>query len=64
MEIINDLKLKPCPFCNHEAQILHHPEWSWASYEVECSECGATFDYAFYTPEEAANQWNKRNEVL
>lgn len=61
MKIIEDLELKLCPFCKGKAQIIHYQEWSWAQYSIECSSCGATFNSAFYTAEDAANYWNKRS---
>ncbi len=46
-------KLKPCPFCGHEAQI-NKDEWS-----IQCSYCPAYMGY-FNTEQEAVEAWNRR----
>lgn len=58
-------ELKPCPFCDGEAQISADPEAMrdtvgrlWA-YTVVCSRCCATSGLT-YTPEKAVEAWNRR----
>lgn len=51
-------ELKPCPFCNGEAE-MRNPWMSSANFYVECYECGCT-TAIFDTPEKAAEAWNKR----
>lgn len=49
-------RLKPCPFCGAEAEIIGEDE-----YQVICMECDGSIDRFFDTEEEAAKDWNCRS---
>lgn len=53
---MTETKLKPCPFCGGEAEIIGEDEM----YQVICMECDGSIDRFFDTPEEAAKDWNTR----
>lgn len=52
---MNEVKLKPCPFCGGEAKIIS----GYGKYAVTCKECDATAP-STYTESDAAKAWNKR----
>lgn len=52
-------KLKPCPFCGGEAQILIIKEQKFHS--VRCIKCRTLTDI-YETEEEAIEAWNRRAE--
>ena len=58
------LKLKPCPFCGGEAEVLdlsypiNMPPWEVRGYGVVCP-CGASVRM-FDKKTEAAKAWNRR----
>lgn len=49
-----DNKLKPCPFCGGEAQLIGH-----SPYSVTCRKCRAT-TVICNTPDVAIDAWNNR----
>ena len=51
-------KLKPCPFCGENPEILSNLHYVW----VECMNCHARHDPAL-TKEVAVTQWNRREGV-
>lgn len=54
----NKPKLKPCPFCGGEAEILQtvgHTFYAW------CSDCDTSTGH-YFTEEDAATMWNHRVE--
>ena len=61
-----DIKLKPCPFCGGEAELIHGTAYAEDySSQVQCSKCGAKIkeihravDYC--ADEKAAEAWNRR----
>lgn len=53
---MNEVKLKPCPFCGGEAGIID----IYGKYAVSCKECNAKAETAG-TMDGAAKAWNKRN---
>lgn len=63
-KISDEIKLKPCPFCGHEAEIVSftlnsggrvwYVQCPWTDCEVSIE----TFDRD--TPQEAAELWNRR----
>lgn len=68
-----DIKLRNCPFCGGEAELVGGPEeWSptfndpdsgGEPYRVICSECGAEMaGGGLFEPEQAAEAWNRRND--
>ena len=55
MEKVNEVKLKPCPFCGGEAKIIS----GYGKYAVTCKGCYAMAPNT-YTEGDAAKAWNKR----
>lgn len=60
---MNDIKLKPCPFCGGEAALIENGFYN--SCLVKCTKCGAETSevegVGFYILGfEAAEKWNKR----
>ena len=54
-------KLKPCPFCGGEAEIIaidYDDDELW--YRPECSKCNCGWLENFETPREAITAWNRR----
>ena len=54
---MNEVKLKPCPFCGGEAGITTD---IYSKYVASCKECGAVSKNAD-TIDGAAKAWNKRD---
>jgi hypothetical protein len=68
--------LKPCPFCGRPGQLIIDDGFSSIGYTVSCGRlsddvmCFASVTYdrdgdiniSFPTPQEAAEEWNKRAE--
>ena len=70
------IKLKPCPFCGTEVEMMRIPLWDGShgykdcyDFKVTCKKCGCTLNYektnTIYRTEEeainnAANAWNER----
>lgn len=56
-------KLKPCPFCGHEAEVRNDGEGLTREgeqpYWINCTFCQGNVD-PFYTAEEAIDAWNER----
>lgn len=50
-------KLKPCPFCGHENNIV----WGYKNFWVTCEGCGIETQL-FETKEDAEQMWNRRVE--
>ncbi len=50
------IRLKPCPFCGQDDAVYALSDFLW---HVECSACFVS-TYGYYTPEEAAQAWNRR----
>lgn len=62
---MNEIKLKPCPFCGGEASYSFDPDGTvdtegreWA-YEVTCNNCCATTGIC-YSQRMAREAWNRR----
>lgn len=55
---MNDIKLKPCPFCG--GMNLYYAAGRF--YSAECGDCGGKVVGAYRTEEEAAEAWNTRKE--
>ena len=54
---MNEIKLKPCPFCGGEARLTQY--YPGRNYSVQCSVCGAiTLHYT--NAVDAARAWNRR----
>lgn len=51
-------KLKSCPFCGGEAEMI---ETLFCDYKVECEKCGASTSYCD-SEEMAVEAWNRRKE--
>ena len=67
--MMNDTKLKPCPFCGGEAELRYADNYYW----VECKkcrtrsdeECVESFDRGHQkTIDVLAEMWNRRTEKL
>lgn len=60
-------KLKPCPFCGGEAEVIPHRffcsalnDWKTESYGVACKRCN-TYGYQFFgCKQHAIKAWNRR----
>ena len=71
-EILEEIKLKPCPFCGGEAKMKHgfpgQQKKGVRQAVVQCKSCGCRtvtyrqLPYQSYTEvdEQAANTWNRR----
>lgn len=69
MKMIEEIKLKPCPFCGREAEIVSSKlnsggrVWYVQCPWTDCEVSTETFDRD--TPQEAAELWNCRaNEAV
>lgn len=52
-------ELKPCPFCGGEVIIANNYEYDTTTYMALCKDCRAS-SCICDTPEEAAEEWNRR----
>lgn len=52
-----EIKLKPCPFCGGEAEMLGEDD---GMYQVVCQNCAANIDDFDDEKEVAAEKWNTR----
>ena len=50
-------KLKPCPFCGNEAEMLNYSENEWL---VHCPSCSGMVERWREPDVEAIDQWNRR----
>ena len=60
---MNNIKLKPCPFCGSTAKVW--AKWRCEFYCIECDneECGCVYgDNMQLSFEEVIEEWNKRAE--
>ena len=66
---MEEVKLKPCPFCGNKQPELVHVTWATPnSYLVRCQSCGATSSggganngfNSFYSHTKAIESWNMR----
>lgn len=55
-------QLKPCPFCDEYANLLHGSEFSNDYWFVSCSRCLAR-TREVNSPDDAIRLWNKRKET-
>ncbi len=71
---MNDIELKPCPFCGQPAELVdvHVPDCNGGRYYVHCPTCSSNFSfmpglcvrtYTGRTPEDVAALWNHRAKV-
>lgn len=58
---MDEIKLKPCPFCGGPAEIVDNSRYDPGTYFVSCWDCGAQTDYE-HGKELAAERWNGRVE--
>lgn len=59
-------KLKPCPFCGGTDIESFQTKADWQDYtiwHIGCPDCGAWFETANWTEEEAVEAWNSRREL-
>jgi Lar family restriction alleviation protein len=52
-------KLKPCPFCGGEAEVIDGT--GWVGQAVHCTECPANV-YGFEEEDQSVAAWNRRPE--
>lgn len=57
---MNEIELKPCPFCGAPAEIR---ETSGHDYFVKCTGCGARTRNHQENQNGAVERWNRRKEV-
>lgn len=59
------IKLKPCPFCGNEAEVIKAHSSFLLPYTVVCTteECGASVGKFRRTREEAVGAWNTRKPI-
>lgn len=55
-----NVELKPCPFCEHEAEMLNYSENEWL---VHCPACDGMVERWRKTDKEAIEQWNTRKPM-
>lgn len=55
-------QLKPCPFCDEYANLLHGSSFSKDYWFVECARCLAR-TREVNSPDDAIRLWNKRKET-
>ena len=66
---MDEIKLKPCPFCGGKAEInvdreaVEDTEKRHWAYTVVCKRCCATSGLT-YLPEKAREAWNRRAEQV
>ena len=56
-------QLKPCPFCDEYANLLHGSEFSNDYWFVSCGRCLAR-TREVNSPDDAIRLWNKRKEKI
>lgn len=57
------IDLKPCPFCNEEANIIEYQDMNEElMFYPECSICNCGWKTMYETIPEAIEAWNKRTE--
>lgn len=57
--LMDEIKLKPCPFCGGDAEIQQGKYQGLRTFYVSCLGCGARTDLE-YAEEFAADLWNER----
>ena len=61
VKAMDDTKLKPCPFCGGEAEIIRYCDGPIVYYYASCKECYSTSG-CVVTKEDAVYVWNRRME--
>lgn len=56
---MDEIKLKPCPFCGSDAELIQDEYLGLVIGFVRCKACGARTDYE-YGKEFATDLWNGR----
>ena len=56
-----EIKLLPCPFCGYQPKMLTEKFLGKQYWKVKCQYCFAG-TYSERTPDEAAEEWNRRPE--
>lgn len=57
--MMDEIKLKPCPFCGGDAEMQQGKYQGLNTFYVSCCGCGAQTDHE-YAEEFAAELWNGR----
>lgn len=58
---MDEIKLKPCPFCGSDAEMQRDKYRGLSTFYVRCWGCGAQAGLE-YAEEFAAELWNERDE--
>ncbi|MDE7104660.1 MAG: Lar family restriction alleviation protein [Ruminococcus sp.] len=56
---MNEIKLKPCPFCGREAILKEKVSKDEIRYYVLCGKCMSK-SHMFVTEKDAVDAWNRR----
>lgn len=64
---MDEIKIKPCPFCGGKAEIKRYVEFAFEQAYVECTDCGARTrmidpSLKYCANDKAAELWNNREE--
>lgn len=62
---MDEIKLKPCPFCGGKGEIKNETVWNQTRSYVRCEKCFCQTDYIAVSPsycaeKKAAERWNMR----
>ena len=58
---MNNVVLKPCPFCGGEAEIIEHLFYNQSPvYGIKCKRCLAETYQFFKSREKVVKAWNRR----
>lgn len=59
---MNEVKLKRCPFCGGEAEIIEVEGNEPETICIQCSSCGVSVHHKWLEPEVLIDYWNRRAE--
>lgn len=59
---MNEVKLKRCPFCGGEAEIIEAEGNEPETICIQCSSCGVSVHHKWLEPEVLIDYWNRRAE--
>ena len=59
---MNEVKLKRCPFCGGEAEIIEVEGNESETICIQCSSCGVSVHHKWLEPEVLIDYWNRRAE--
>lgn len=59
---VMELKIKPCPFCGSEAEIINfNSEYGTVTIGCTNEDCDITMGKGFFCEESAIEHWNRRH---